>query len=59
MTSHNEISGPQPLTLDDIAALQHMLDHKLHDVPNHRKLCMYTIDEILDGTQDLSRPYVT
>lgn len=45
------------LTTDDIKALEQMLAHKLHDVPLDKKPCMYTVAEIIDGTQDLYRPY--
>jgi hypothetical protein len=57
MDLHNQMPGPNSLTDDDINALKHMLEHKLYDV--HERKVLYTLEEIVNGVQDPSRPYVT
>ncbi|KAF2832376.1 hypothetical protein CC86DRAFT_377551 [Ophiobolus disseminans] len=46
------------LSAEDIKALEHLLEHKLHEVPPLNKSHMYTIVEITNGTQDQYRPYL-
>jgi hypothetical protein len=57
MSSSPQASGLRALTAIDRQALTQLLDHKLYGV--HQDHILYTIDEIIDGTQDLSRPYAT
>jgi len=57
MSSSNQLSAPVALTTDDVEALKEMLEHKLRGVPEPKVL--YTIEEIVNGVQDVFRPYTT
>lgn len=57
MSSSNQLSAPVALTTDDVEALKKMLEHKLRGVPEPKVL--YTIEEIVNGVQDVFRPYTT